>query len=121
MALRLYFLLILFKKSLLVFAQRVRTLFLYVITALSTQVQSEHSSQQEGPRWSSLTLTGQYLALGLLLVLSLKTVHRNTEWLNTQTLAEAGLKDNPQNAKIHLTMANALAQKVKLSLSNGRF
>lgn len=48
----------------------------------------------------------------LLLVLSLKTILRNEEWKNTGTLAVSGLRTNPMNPKIYVTMANTLVEKV---------
>ena len=48
----------------------------------------------------------------ILLMFSAKTLARNLEWSNTQTLAEAALKVNSGNAKVHLTMGNVLAQQV---------
>lgn len=52
------------------------------------------------------------LFCGLLLVCSSKTFVRNFDWLSTEALANAGLRNNPGNAKIHLTMGNVLANKV---------
>ena len=48
----------------------------------------------------------------LLLLFAFKTVHRNSEWQNKETLARSGLKVNPTNAKIHVTLGNFLANKV---------
>ncbi|XP_065840870.1 protein O-mannosyl-transferase TMTC2-like [Oscarella lobularis] len=38
------------------------------------------------------------------------TIQRNSEWLDTKSLAESGIKVNPNNAKVHLTLGNYLAQ-----------
>lgn len=48
----------------------------------------------------------------LLLLFTFKTVHRNSEWQNKETLSRSGLKVNPTNAKIHVTLGNVLARKV---------
>jgi hypothetical protein len=51
------------------------------------------------------------LFCGLLFVFSTKTIYRNFDWTSTESLAIAGLEVNPNNAKIHLTMGNVLANK----------
>ena len=43
---------------------------------------------------------------------SLKTILRNKEWKDTESLALSGIIVNPLNAKIYATMGNVLAQKV---------
>ena len=43
---------------------------------------------------------------------AVKTTVRNVEWWDTEYLAEAGMKTNPLNAKMFMTMGNVLAQKV---------
>ena len=48
---------------------------------------------------------------GLLILFAAKTVHRNMEWQHNGSLATAGLKTNPSNAKIHLSMGNYLGKK----------
>ena len=48
----------------------------------------------------------------VLVVFAIKTVARNIEWWDTRYLAEAGMKNNPLNAKMFMTMGNVLAQKV---------
>ena len=52
------------------------------------------------------------LFCGLLFVCSAKAIQRNFDWVSTESLATAGLQVNPNNAKIHLTMGNVLANKV---------
>ena len=49
----------------------------------------------------------------VLVLFILKTFHRNAEWKDNETLSKAGLKVNPTNAKIYMTMGNALAKKVR--------
>eukprot|EP00118_Oscarella_pearsei_P008648 m.45784 g.45784 ORF g.45784 m.45784 type:complete len:778 (+) comp33634_c0_seq6:121-2454(+) len=63
--------------------------------------------------WPSMRLSRGTSSLFyiLLLLFSLKTVQRNSEWLDTQSLAKAGIRVNPGNAKVHLTLGNVLAQK----------
>jgi hypothetical protein len=56
------------------------------------------------------------LFCGLLFVFSTKTIYRNFDWTSTESLAIAGLEVNPNNAKIHLTMGNVLANKACISL-----
>lgn len=56
------------------------------------------------------------LAYFVLIVFATKTVVRNTEWWDTEYLAEAGMKTNPLNAKMFMTMGNVLAQKVRNEL-----
>lgn len=53
------------------------------------------------------------LAYFVLILFAAKTVVRNTEWSDTEYLAEAGMKINPLNAKMFMTMGNVLAQKVR--------
>ena len=48
----------------------------------------------------------------VLIMFSIKTVVRNTDWWDTEYLAQAGMKTNPLNAKMFMTMGNVLAQKV---------
>ena len=45
-------------------------------------------------------------------MLASKTFLRNFDWVSTESLAVSGLRANPGNAKIHLTMGNVLANKV---------
>ena len=59
-----------------------------------------------------LSITGIIFVYSLLLLFAFKTVHRNSEWQNKETLAISGLKVNPTNAKIHVTLGNFLASKV---------
>ena len=67
--------------------------------------------------WSfGLNTAGVVIVYSLLLIFALKTVHRNSEWQNKETLARSGLKVNPTNAKIHVMLGNVLAQKVSLML-----
>lgn len=54
------------------------------------------------------------VAYFVLLMFAVKTVVRNTEWWDTEFLAEAGMKTNPLNAKMYMTMGNVLAQKVSI-------
>ena len=69
------------------------------------------------PQWK---IPGKKAAIALLCIISLaffgKTIIRNLEWKNTQSLAESALKVNPGNAKVHMTMGNVLAQQVSYSL-----
>lgn len=44
---------------------------------------------------------------------SLKTVIRNSEWKDTESLALSALYSNPSNAKVHFTLGNVLAQQVR--------
>jgi len=48
----------------------------------------------------------------VLVMFAIKTAVRNTDWWGTEYLAEAGMKTNPLNAKMFMTMGNVLAQKV---------
>ena len=50
----------------------------------------------------------------------LKTVHRNSEWQTKERLARSGLKVNPTNAKIHVTLGNVLANKVCINRKMGK-
>lgn len=59
-----------------------------------------------------LTMPGASLAYFVLVMFAIKTVVRNTEWWDTEYLARAGMKTNPLNAKMFMTMGNVLAQKV---------
>lgn len=52
------------------------------------------------------------LAYFVLLMFAVKTTVRNVEWWDTEYLAESGMKTNPLNAKMFMTMGNVLAQKV---------
>ena len=55
----------------------------------------------------------QVIAVSLLvLIFSAKTLSRNSQWYNTDTLVHAGLKTNPGNAKLHMSMGNELAKQV---------
>ena len=53
----------------------------------------------------------------VLMVFAVKTMVRNTEWWDTEYLAKAGMKTNPLNAKMFMTMGNVLAQKVSCSVT----
>lgn len=53
------------------------------------------------------------LFFAILFMFSAKTVARNWEWRDTESLAISGLKVNPGNAKVHFTMGNVLAQQVR--------
>ena len=57
---------------------------------------------------------GRVTVYSLLLLFVFKTVHRNSEWLTKERLAISGLKVNPTNAKIHVTLGNVLAKKVRV-------
>lgn len=59
-----------------------------------------------------LNIAGTTFVYSLLLLFAFKTVHRNSEWQNKETLARSGLKVNPMNAKIHVTLGNVLASRV---------
>lgn len=59
-----------------------------------------------------LNIAGMMFVYSLLLLFSFKTVHRNSQWQNKETLARSGLKVNPMNAKIHVTLGNVLASRV---------
>lgn len=63
-----------------------------------------------------LNQLGTVLVYGLLTLFAIKTLSRNAEWKNTESLASSGLKVNPGNAKIYLTMGNVLARKVRLQM-----
>ncbi|KAL9965732.1 hypothetical protein ACROYT_G029574 [Oculina patagonica] len=66
--------------------------------------------------WSfGLNAAGIVIVYSLLLVFAFKTVHRNAEWQNKETLARSGLKVNPTNAKIHVMLGNVIAKKGLLS------
>ena len=52
----------------------------------------------------------------LLLTFSAKTLKRNSEWQNTESIAQSSLKVNPGNAKLHMSMGNVLAQQVCVCL-----
>ena len=53
----------------------------------------------------------------LLVMFAIKTALRNTDWWDTEYLAQAGMKTNPSNAKMFMTMGNVLAQKVGITIS----
>ena len=81
----------------------------------STLQDSEENITQETSSidWCfGLSIAGIIFVYSLLLLFAFKTVHRNSEWQNKQTLARSGLKVNPTNAKIHVTLGNFLASKV---------
>ena len=59
-----------------------------------------------------LAVPAASLAYFVLLMFAAKTTVRNMEWWDTEYLAEAGMKTNPLNAKMFMTMGNVLAQKV---------
>lgn len=48
----------------------------------------------------------------VLVMFAVKTTVRTVEWWDTEYLAKAGMKTNPLNAKMSMTMGNVLAQKV---------
>ena len=48
----------------------------------------------------------------IMMTYSCKTLHRNAEWSNTESLAVSALYTNPSNAKVYFTMANVLAEQV---------
>ncbi len=54
----------------------------------------------------------KYAVLFLLLMLSLKSFVRNNEWKDSESLALAGMRTNPLNAKMYATMGNTLVEKV---------
>lgn len=60
----------------------------------------------------NLTLPAATTAYFILIMFSIKTLMRNTEWWDTEYLAQAGMRTNPLNAKMFMTMGNVLAQKV---------
>ena len=60
----------------------------------------------------NLTLPATTAAYFILIMFSIKTLIRNTEWWDTEYLAQAGMRTNPLNAKMFMTMGNVLAQKV---------
>ena len=72
------------------------------------------------------SVTSTYLSLGdnmahmliyaLLFTFVFKVVHRNSEWTTKERLARSGLKVNPRNAKIHVTLGNVLARKVRVDI-----
>ena len=57
---------------------------------------------------------GRIIIYNLLVIFVFKTVHRNSEWLSKERLARSGLTVNPTNAKIHVTLGNVLAKKVRV-------
>ncbi|XP_065886596.1 protein O-mannosyl-transferase TMTC4-like isoform X2 [Dysidea avara] len=59
----------------------------------------------------NLTLPAATAVYFVLIMFSIKTVVRNTDWWDTEYLAQAGMKTNPLNAKMFMTMGNVLAQK----------
>lgn len=70
-------------------------------------------TKEESTNWNlSLSMPGWIIVYSLLLMFVLKTVHRNSEWQTKERLARSGLKVNPTNAKIHVTLGNFLANKV---------
>lgn len=40
------------------------------------------------------------------------------DWLDTLSIAQSAIKVNPRNAKVHMSMGNELAQKVRDLLLN---
>lgn len=82
---------------------------------ISTLQDSDENITQETSSidWCfGLSIAGIIFVYSLLLLFAFKTVHRNSEWQNKETLARSGLKVNPTNAKIHVTLGNFLASKV---------
>ena len=65
-------------------------------------------------------MPGWIIVYSLLLMFVLKTVHRNSEWQTKERLARSGLKVNPTNAKIHVTLGNVLANKVCINRKIGK-
>ncbi|XP_068685859.1 protein O-mannosyl-transferase TMTC4-like [Montipora foliosa] len=86
-------------------------------------VAEDHKKQSNVDKETSVTST--YLSLGdnmahmliyaLLFTFVFKVIHRNSEWTTKERLARSGLKVNPRNAKIHVTLGNVLARKGHLS------
>ena len=62
---------------------------------------------------------GRIIVYNLVVMFVFKTVHRNSEWLTKERLARSGLKVNPANAKIHVTLGNVLAKKVRAIVVEG--
>ena len=72
------------------------------------------------------SVTSTYLSVGdnmahmliyaLLFTFVFKVIHRNSEWTTKERLARSGLKVNPRNAKIHVTLGNVLARKVRVDI-----
>ncbi|XP_048588556.1 protein O-mannosyl-transferase TMTC4 [Nematostella vectensis] len=82
------------------------------VSSNKQELKIKKSSSHEGSTLSfRLNWLGQVLVYTLLLTFAAKTVHRNSEWYDTGTLAASGLRVNPENAKIHLTMGNYFAKK----------
>ena len=52
---------------------------------------------------------------------SVKTVLRNAEWTNTETLGMAAVPVNPGNAKVLMTLGNIYAQQVRECALVGEF
>ncbi|XP_015748501.1 PREDICTED: transmembrane and TPR repeat-containing protein 4-like [Acropora digitifera] len=84
----------------------------------------DHNSHDATEKQTSFTST--HLSFGanaaqrliiftLLCTFFFKVFHRNSEWLTKERLARSGLKINPGNAKIHVTLGNVLALKGHLS------
>ncbi len=75
---------------------------------------SHSQGRRQRRNGSSLLSSVSTVALAcVLLAFSVKTFVRNGEWVDTQTLAESGLKVNPSNPKVHMTFGNVLAQQVR--------
>lgn len=49
----------------------------------------------------------------LLLMFSIKTFMRNSDWRDTESISLSALYVNPDNAKVYFSMGNVLAQQVK--------
>lgn len=78
-------------------------------------------TKEESTNWNlSLNMPGWIIVFSLLLMFVLKTVHRNSEWQTKERLARSGLKVNPTNAKIHVTLGNVLANKVCINKKTGK-
>lgn len=78
-------------------------------------------TKEESTNWNlSLSMPGWIIVYSLLLMYVLKTVHRNSEWQTKERLARSGLKVNPTNAKIHVTLGNVLANKVCINRKIGK-
>ena len=76
---------------------------------------AENESSVTSVSWTfGVNTVGRIIIYNLLVIFVFKTVHRNSEWLSKERLATSGLTVNPTNAKIHVTLGNVLAKKVRL-------
>ncbi|XP_065178329.1 protein O-mannosyl-transferase TMTC4-like [Sycon ciliatum] len=86
----------------------------YSKAAKSCQEEDNSSSGMASKDTGKGTIIRCLLHCGLIAVIvsmTCKTLHRNTQWYDMAVLGKAGVKVNPANAKIHFSIGNDLAQQ----------